>query len=106
MKKKRIEENGPSKLGVNEGRGAGGNRGVPEWEERGYTPVVFVRVANKGLIVYGTWKSVWKTEGMWEAKSRSLTPQKSRGFGKTHRENGLGGRTGLSTMKSRIHDSR
>jgi hypothetical protein len=31
---------------------------VPEWEERIYTPAVFVRVANKGLRAYGTWKSI------------------------------------------------
>jgi len=31
---------------------------VPEWEERGYTPVVFVRVANKGVRAYVKQKSV------------------------------------------------
>jgi hypothetical protein len=30
---------------------------VPEWEERGYTPAVFVRVANKGVTTYVKWKS-------------------------------------------------
>jgi hypothetical protein len=30
----------------------------PEWELLVYTPAVFVRVASKGLTVYGTWKSV------------------------------------------------
>jgi len=29
----------------------------PDWEEMGYTPVVFVRVANKGVRVYVIWKS-------------------------------------------------
>jgi hypothetical protein len=33
---------------------------VPEWEEYPHTPAVFVRVANKGLAGYGTWKSVRK----------------------------------------------
>jgi len=31
---------------------------VPEWEETGATPVVFVRVANKGVRAYVKWKSV------------------------------------------------
>jgi hypothetical protein len=35
-------------------------RGVPEWEEYPHTPGVFVRVANKGLAGYGTWKSIRK----------------------------------------------
>jgi hypothetical protein len=30
---------------------------VPEWEELVHTPVVFVRMANKGLAGYGEWKS-------------------------------------------------
>jgi hypothetical protein len=30
---------------------------VPEWEEYPHTPAVFVRVANKGVRVYGKWKS-------------------------------------------------
>jgi len=34
---------------------------VPEWEETVYTPVVFVRVASKGVRAYGTWKSIRKT---------------------------------------------
>jgi hypothetical protein len=29
----------------------------PFWEELLYTPVVFVRVANKGVAGYGEWKS-------------------------------------------------
>ena len=33
---------------------------VPEWEEYPHTPGVFVRVANKGLAGYGTWKSIRK----------------------------------------------
>jgi hypothetical protein len=35
---------------------------VPEWEEYLHTPGVFVRVAFKGLRVYGTWKSVRRME--------------------------------------------
>jgi hypothetical protein len=30
---------------------------IPEWEELGHTPIVFVRVANNELTAYGTWKS-------------------------------------------------
>jgi hypothetical protein len=37
-------------------------KGVPEWEEYPHTPAVFVRVANKGVAGYGTWKSVRKME--------------------------------------------
>jgi hypothetical protein len=33
---------------------------VPEWEEYPHTPGVFVRVANKGLAVYVSWKNVRK----------------------------------------------
>jgi hypothetical protein len=32
------------------------------WEEFGHTPVVFVRVASKGLTGYGTWKSAQRIE--------------------------------------------
>jgi hypothetical protein len=39
---------------------ASGEKTVPEWEEYPHTPGVFVRVANKGLARYGTWKSVRK----------------------------------------------
>jgi len=34
---------------------------VPKWEELVYTPAVFVRVANKRLKPYATWKSIRKT---------------------------------------------
>jgi hypothetical protein len=34
---------------------------VPNWEEREYTPAVFVRVGNKGLRGYGTWKNIRKS---------------------------------------------
>jgi hypothetical protein len=37
-------------------------RGVPEWESLVYTPAVFVRVANKGVTGYVTWKSAQRTE--------------------------------------------
>ncbi len=30
---------------------------VPFWEELVYTPVVFVRVPNKGVTAYGKWES-------------------------------------------------
>ena len=36
--------------------------GVSKWEELVYTPAVFVRVANKGVTGYGTWKSVRNLE--------------------------------------------
>jgi hypothetical protein len=29
---------------------------IPNWELLVYTPAVFVRVANKGVTGYGTWK--------------------------------------------------
>jgi hypothetical protein len=35
---------------------------VPEWEFWVHTPAVFVRVANKGLARYVTWKKVRKME--------------------------------------------
>jgi hypothetical protein len=39
-------------------------RGIdPEWELLVHTPAVFVRVPNKGLAGYGTWKSVRRMEG-------------------------------------------
>ena len=33
------------------------SRNVPFWELLVHTPAVFVRVANKGVTGYGTWKS-------------------------------------------------
>ncbi len=41
------------------------SRNVPFWELLVHTPAVFVRVANKGVTGYGTWKSgeaIEKTE--------------------------------------------
>ena len=35
----------------------------PKWEERGYTPAVFIRVRNKGLRAYGTWKIIRSSGG-------------------------------------------
>jgi hypothetical protein len=35
-------------------------RWVPEWELLVHTPAVFVRVANKGVAGYGTWKKIRK----------------------------------------------
>jgi hypothetical protein len=47
---------------VAEGEGwAMGATLVPPWELLVHTPAVFVRVANKGVRVYGTWKSIRKT---------------------------------------------
>jgi hypothetical protein len=46
--------------------GFGRDEVVPKWEEYLHTPGVFVRMANKGLAGYGTWKSVWKMGGMGE----------------------------------------
>jgi hypothetical protein len=37
-----------------------GSRNVPFWEFRAPTPAVFVRVANKGVAGYGTWKKIRK----------------------------------------------
>jgi len=37
-----------------------GETWVPEWELFVYTPAVFVRVANKGVAGYGTWKKIRK----------------------------------------------
>src|SRR5713226_9695238 len=51
------------------GVGSSGQRwwsGVPEWELLVHTPGVFVRVANKEVAGYGTWKSVRKMEG-WDS---------------------------------------
>jgi hypothetical protein len=39
------------------------------WEEFGHTPVVFVRVASKGLTGYGTWKSAQRIENKGFAKA-------------------------------------
>jgi hypothetical protein len=36
------------------------SRNVPIWELLVYTPAIFVRVANKGVARYGTWKKVRK----------------------------------------------
>jgi hypothetical protein len=38
----------------------GVSRDVPIWELLVYTPAVFVRVANKGVAGYGTWKKIRK----------------------------------------------
>jgi hypothetical protein len=38
---------------------------VPEWEERIYTPAVFVRVPNKELRAYGTWKNIRNFGSEW-----------------------------------------
>ncbi len=40
---------------------------VPFWEEMGATPVVFVRVASKGLTGYGEWKSAQVKDGVGDA---------------------------------------
>src|SRR5216684_1220678 len=45
------------------GEVASEERRVPEWELLVYTPAVFVRVANKGVAAYGTWKSVRRMGG-------------------------------------------
>ncbi len=47
---------------------------VPKREERGYTPAVLVRVANKGVSVYGTWKNV-RNFGRGEESSRTPIPR-------------------------------
>jgi hypothetical protein len=44
------------------------SRREPKWEERGYTPAVFVRVARKGLRLYGTWKNLRKTGGRLQSE--------------------------------------
>jgi hypothetical protein len=36
---------------------------VPNWELLVHTPAVFVRVANKGVAGYGTWKSIRNSGG-------------------------------------------
>jgi hypothetical protein len=46
---------------------------VPKWEEFGYTPAVFARVASKGLAVYGTWKNVRKLEVAEEKEGNGKT---------------------------------
>ena len=53
---------GLDRVGVNERR-------VPEREGQGYTPAVFVRVANKRLTPYVKWKSAQGTENKWLAKA-------------------------------------
>ena len=51
------------------------DRAVPKWEEYPHTPGVFVRVANKGLTGYGTWKSLRKMGGTetggWQRMGRA-----------------------------------
>jgi hypothetical protein len=47
--------------------------GVPFWELLVYTPAVFVRVRNKGVAGYGTWKKIRKmgdTREMMEVRSQ------------------------------------
>jgi hypothetical protein len=56
--------------------------GVPIWEELGYSPAVFVRVANKGLRGYGTWKKIRKNIG------RGLT-QRAKRLGAQRTQRGL-----------------
>jgi len=55
---------------------------VPEWEEMGYTPVVFVRVANKGLTGYVKWKSVEVVEnngaGKWKSENGNWPEEEGR----------------------------
>src|SRR5713226_633488 len=55
-------QTGASGEGVKERRVTSDECGVPEWELLVHTPAVFVRVANKGVGVYGTWKCVWRME--------------------------------------------
>src|SRR5215467_8150585 len=50
------ESSAPLQLVVDKGR-------VSNWEQTRYTPAVFVRVANKGLRAYGTWKNLRKIVG-------------------------------------------
>jgi hypothetical protein len=72
-------------------------RFVPKWEEYPHTPGVFVRVANKGLAGYGTWKKVRKGTlvrpvtpfGMQSAHRKGLAPL-LHAFCKELREQGLG----------------
>jgi hypothetical protein len=53
--------------------GAQGARRVPEWEEYPHTPGVFVRVANKRLAGYGTWKSVRRMGGRDRRIGRAMS---------------------------------
>jgi hypothetical protein len=41
-------------------------RRVPFWELLAHTPAVFVRVANKGVAGYRTWKKIRKMEDKGE----------------------------------------
>ena len=52
----------------------------PEWEDRGYTPAVFVRVAKKGVRAYGKWKSAQAFEN--KAEKSGLTRQTAGGSGR------------------------
>jgi hypothetical protein len=57
---------------------------VPEWEELGYTPYVFVRVASKGLIAYGKLKSVEVLENKGFRKWRVASSEFEDKEGGTH----------------------
>jgi hypothetical protein len=43
-----------------------------------YTPAVFVRVANKELSAYGTWKNIRKTGGGTDVGEGRITRDESR----------------------------
>ena len=54
--------------------------GVPEWEEYPHTPGVFVRVANKGVAGYGTWKSVRRMEDESTTETERRRAEEERGW--------------------------
>jgi hypothetical protein len=55
-------------------------RAVPKWEEYLHTPGVFVRVANKGVAAYRTWKCVRRMEEGSATEPQGRRVEEERGW--------------------------
>jgi hypothetical protein len=79
----------------------GVSENFPFWELLVHTPAVFVRVANKGVAGYGTWKKIRK---MGDKESRGSQGSKGDKGCKAERTESAGLRT-LASVESLIHIS-
>ena len=81
------------------------SRNVPIWELLVYTPAVFVRMANKGVAGYGTWKKIRKMGDGKVGTSEGRNVQTSGEWARKAERTGSAGLTGLAEVRSRNHDS-
>jgi hypothetical protein len=98
--RKSLKRKSLSRVASDEWRVTSDERRIPEWELLVHTPAVFVRVANKGVAGYGTWKKIRKMEdeGEWwrervgELSAVTLSAQRGKY------------RSGIAKVRSIIHD--